>query len=156
MKEENLEKLTINYLSEEQYNTAKENGELNENELYFTPDYKDNSYTIAFDDENNTSFDIALSESVANYNYALIFFKDDNNNYNSTIVSNPNGKTISLKSAEIITNAVYEKNTLYTISNKNISVKNGFTFKVTYNGNPIVGTYPNVNIHKITKVMLFD
>jgi len=156
MTEENLEKLTINYLSEEQYNTAKENGELNENELYFTPDYKDNSYTIAFDDENNTSFDIALSESVANYNYALIFFKDDNNNYNSTIVSNPNGKTISLKSAEIITNAVYEKNTLYTISNKNISVKNGFTFKVTYNGNPIVGTYPNVNIHKITKVMLFD
>jgi len=36
--ETNLEKLTINYLTEEQYQTLKANGELDENQLYCTPD----------------------------------------------------------------------------------------------------------------------
>ena len=34
----NVNKLIINYLTEEQYNEAKEAGTLNENELYLTPD----------------------------------------------------------------------------------------------------------------------
>lgn len=38
MTEENLENFTINYLSEEQYNQAKENNELDENQLYMTED----------------------------------------------------------------------------------------------------------------------
>lgn len=39
--ETNLDKLTINYLTEEQYQAAKEEGTLNENELYCTPDDSD-------------------------------------------------------------------------------------------------------------------
>ena len=38
MTEENLDKLVINYLTEEQYEELKKNGEINENELYCTPD----------------------------------------------------------------------------------------------------------------------
>lgn len=33
----NLDKLKINYLTQEQYDTASENSQINENELYFTP-----------------------------------------------------------------------------------------------------------------------
>ena len=43
MIEETLDKLTINYLTEEQYKAAKENNEINENELYCTPDDESNS-----------------------------------------------------------------------------------------------------------------
>lgn len=32
-----LSTLKINYLTQEQYNTAKANGEINENEIYLTP-----------------------------------------------------------------------------------------------------------------------
>lgn len=38
MQSENLEKLTINYLTETEYAQAKANGELKDNELYMTPD----------------------------------------------------------------------------------------------------------------------
>lgn len=38
MQSENLEKLTINYLTENEYRETKEKGLLNENELYMTPD----------------------------------------------------------------------------------------------------------------------
>lgn len=34
----NLTTLKINYLTEEQYNTALNNNQINENELYLTPD----------------------------------------------------------------------------------------------------------------------
>lgn len=33
----NLDKLKINYLTQEQYDNASENSQINENELYFTP-----------------------------------------------------------------------------------------------------------------------
>ena len=33
----NLDTLKINYLTQEQYDTALENSQINENELYFTP-----------------------------------------------------------------------------------------------------------------------
>lgn len=35
----------INYLTEEQYKNAKENGEINENEIYLTPDYETLEYS---------------------------------------------------------------------------------------------------------------
>ena len=34
---QNLTELKINYLTQEQYNTALANGQINSNELYFTP-----------------------------------------------------------------------------------------------------------------------
>ena len=34
--ETTIEELKINYLTEEQYKAAKENGEINENEIYMT------------------------------------------------------------------------------------------------------------------------
>lgn len=44
MNEKTLDKLTINYLTEEQYEAAKEAGTLKEDELYMTSDdIKDNS-----------------------------------------------------------------------------------------------------------------
>ena len=41
MSETNLTELKINYLSDEQYENAKTNNEINDNELYFTPDVDD-------------------------------------------------------------------------------------------------------------------
>lgn len=38
MQTENLSNLTLNYLTETEYNQAKSNGELEENQLYMTPD----------------------------------------------------------------------------------------------------------------------
>lgn len=47
--ETTIEELKINYLTEEQYKAAKENGEINENEIYMTPEPR-GSYRIGKDE----------------------------------------------------------------------------------------------------------
>jgi len=60
--ETNLEKLTINYLSEDQYEETKTNGEINENELYATPDDSNTrAITEVIDNLTSTSVTAALS-----------------------------------------------------------------------------------------------
>lgn len=59
MEQENLDNLTINYLTEEQYETAKANGELNENELYLTPEGR--AIVGVIDNLTSTSITDALS-----------------------------------------------------------------------------------------------
>ena len=61
MSEEQLDKLTINYLTEDQYNEAKESGEINENELYATPDASARALINIIDNLTSTSVTDALS-----------------------------------------------------------------------------------------------
>ena len=43
----NLDKLKINYLTQAQYDSASENNQINENELYFTPGQDQDSSIVA-------------------------------------------------------------------------------------------------------------
>lgn len=64
MNETNLSELKINYLSDEQYEIAKTNNEINDNELYFTPDVDDEeggSDIEIVDNLTSTSSTAALS-----------------------------------------------------------------------------------------------
>lgn len=42
-----LDNLKINYLTEEQYNTAKDAGQINENEIYMTPNSSASAEEVA-------------------------------------------------------------------------------------------------------------
>lgn len=77
MTEENLEKLTINYLTDEQYNKAKENGELNENELYCTPENDNADTNVIYDltlqsDSNHVSIPCDILRDGGNYELLCI------------------------------------------------------------------------------------
>lgn len=49
MNEQNLDKLTINYLTEEQYNMAKQDGNIDNNQLYMTIDNSSNEVISLLD-----------------------------------------------------------------------------------------------------------
>lgn len=76
MTEETLDKLTINYLSEEQYKEAKDNGGINESELYITPEtgISPTAITNVIDNLTSESITDALS---ANQGRVLKGFIDD-------------------------------------------------------------------------------
>lgn len=60
----NLDKLKINYLTQEQYDTAAENNELNENELYFTPGSTEESSIDAIEDLIDEKIPINVSDLI--------------------------------------------------------------------------------------------
>lgn len=72
----------INVLSEEQYNTAKANGTLNENELYFTPEesqlLKNNFIKLAWENPNpSVAFGTGSIElDSADYDFLIWIFKE--------------------------------------------------------------------------------
>lgn len=66
----------INYLTEEQYETAKNNGEINPDELYMTPDT--DSYdirgTVLYNSSTGENTSVLLSDDAENYEYLEIFY----------------------------------------------------------------------------------
>lgn len=130
MEEEILDELTINYLSEEQYSEAKANGEVNENELYATPDASVFAITNVYDGLDSTSITDALS---ANQGRVLNEKIEDKNIITAGISSN-----ITLTTAGnnriAINNQIAKVGSKFTISDGKIIVGSGISYvKVSAN-----------------------
>ena len=104
-----------------------------------------------YSDNTGTIDGITLSDSVANYSRVDIFYKDDNNIYNTTTIYEPNNKTISLQVFQ------YDgTNSQVVLRGKNISLSNTSLsnvdyYAIVYNGSGNT-LYHNNNI-VITKVI---
>ena len=72
MTESNL--TTINYLTEEQYEVAKENGQINENELYITPNEDNNKNVRLYYNSAGTFESVPLSRSKSEFEKLKIVF----------------------------------------------------------------------------------
>lgn len=107
---------------------------------------------ILYDNETGASGTITLSDSSANYKYLEIFYRDNNSNYNSVKVYSPNGKIISLQSAEISTSYTYMKFSKYTISANTITENSGSQVRSTNGGDASVRTQ-SATVHYITRVV---
>lgn len=130
MTEENLDKLTINYLSEEQYQEAVTSGEVNENELYATPDVSTRAITNVVDNLTSTSITDALS---ANQGRVLKGLIDTKNIITAGISSNYTIETAGNNRIPIATE-IAKVGDKFTISDGKIIVGSGISYvKVSAN-----------------------
>lgn len=118
------------------------------------------NYVVLFDNDDNQSANITLSESAANFKSLTVCYKDNDGIYFSTDVFNPNGKkftAFSLLSLWDNSNnkwgETYLKTQTFQISGKSIlpiTIKNGDTFGQT---NINENTFSHDQILKITQVI---
>lgn len=91
----------INYLTEEQYENAKANGELNEDELYLTPDASGRAITNVVDNLTSTSITDALSANQGRVLKGLI----DGIDLSGYMING--GDTLNGKDLNTLTNKIY-------------------------------------------------
>ena len=83
--------------------------------------------TVLYDNDSNTNVEVTLSDSVSNYTYIEILYKDGDGLYNSVKVKNPLNKIVSMATNNVFGayDVVYIKNAKATISSNKITVTDG-------------------------------
>lgn len=77
----------------------------------------DKTEMVLYDNSTGSNGDITLNDSVANYKYIEIYFKDNNGKYGGyNRVYSPNGKEVHLSMIEPTSSANLIRNTAYSIS----------------------------------------
>lgn len=106
MIEEELSNLTINHLTEEQYMNAKANGNINDNELYMTPD-----------DGNNGEGGIIVSPTEPTTDRRKVWFQKGKNYINENLlkIETVNGVTCSIVDGKIVFNGTATNNGCFRI-----------------------------------------
>lgn len=128
MTEENLTNLTINYLTEEQYNEAKEAGNINDNELYMTPDDSSNDGVVLYDNNAGSVSSVTLSDNASKFSRIDIIVKglqySDYIKEDCITVYEPNGKSISRTFGFYSPNnlQIYIVNPIFIINNTSITI----------------------------------
>lgn len=79
--------------------------------------------TILFDNANNSSLDVVLNDSAANYSYLDVFFTDRNSNarFGYTKVNNPNGNNFGAALITAQASEVQIKCASYSVSGTSIT-----------------------------------
>ncbi len=104
---------------------------------------------------NNTSGSngtITLSDSSANYRYIEIYYKSNDNYYNSVKVQNPNNKSITLMNMTPVSTNIYIKSTLIEISGATITPRANRTYEVNIDTTGYVGI-TQLNTNYITHII---
>lgn len=98
---------------------------------------------VLFDDETGTDEAVTLNDDVSNYKYIEIFFRSNDNAYNSVKVYNPYGKLVSLFVPWMNTNTLryYIKSKIVKISQTTIANYTSVTYSET-----TLTTTPNIAI----------
>lgn len=110
--------------------------------------------TVLFSNDAGTKENITLSDSAANYEYLEIFFRDNDYDYNSVKVYQPNNKKVSLISHyNNGSNTIWFKTSLYTIAGTTMSLGNNVEVKLISNSS--VGIFKGNNIY-ITRVIGYN
>ena len=76
--------------------------------------------TVLYNNTSGTNGTVTLSDSVANYDYLVIYFKNSNGNRCSIKIHSPNGQLAMLETPEIVTDGWYGRSCTATISGKSI------------------------------------
>ena len=106
---------------------------------------------VLYENASGSNSNITLSDSAANYEYLEIFFRDNDNNYNSVKVCSPNGKNVTLISQyNNGSNTIWFKIAICLISGNTMSLGNSVEVKLINNSS--AGIWKDNNIY-ITRVI---
>ena len=109
-----------------------------------------NTQTTLYDNTSGTNANLTLNASAANYDYIEIFFRDNDNNYNSVKVCNPNGKSVSLISHHNNgNNTIWFKVAIVTISGNSIKFGNSEEVRLIHGSSPSISSSSNIYITKV-------
>ena len=104
-----------------------------------------------YNNSTGSATSVSLSSSAANYTYFKIFYRNNDNGYNSLEVYSPNGKSISLTAPVPVTgNAIYFKTSTWVISG--ISITKSLTLEKLLDSGSSVGSTAAGNFIYITRV----
>ena len=93
---------------------------------------------------------MTLNDSAANYDSIEIYFRDNDNDYNSVKVCNPNGKNVSLISQyNNGNNTVWFKIAIVTISGNSITFGNREEVKLINGSSPSISFSSNIYITRV-------
>lgn len=107
--------------------------------------------TILYDNSSGNNGNITLSDSVANYDYIEIFYKNNDDTYASVKVSNADGKNAMLLT--LMPHATgYLKGTIVSIATTNITISSYYS-QTTLPNNGAIVVNQSQNYHYITKVV---
>lgn len=105
---------------------------------------------VLYDNSTGSDSTITLNETAANFSYLEIFYKNNDNEFSSVKVADPNGKTITLMNVHANASSVaYFKSTTVQISGTSISPVSYSELGISASGT----TFNNVNHNFITKVV---
>lgn len=106
--------------------------------------------TVLYNNTSGSNSNITLSDSAVNYEYIEIFFRSNDNTYNSVKIYEPNGKSISLIAQyNNGSNIVWFKITIVTISGTSITRGNAVDGKLISNSSAFVGSTSNIYITRV-------
>ncbi len=109
-----------------------------------------NTQTTLYDNTSGTNANLTLNASAANYDYIEIFFRDNDNNYNSVKVCNPNGKSVSLISHHNNgNNTIWFKVAIVTISGNSITFGNSEEVRLIHGSSPSISSSSNIYITRV-------
>ncbi len=104
---------------------------------------------VLYNDATGTNGTVTLSNSSANYSYLEIFYRNNDNQYSSVKVYNPNGKYVSLLTTYMASSYFMLKGARIQISNDKIN-KLGYYEGNAYNQATLTS---NANNTYITRVL---
>lgn len=109
-----------------------------------------NTQTTLYDNTSGTNANLTLNASAANYDCIEICFRDNDNNYNSVKVFNPNGKSVSLISHHNNgNNTIWFKVAIITISGNSITFGNSEEVRLIHNSSPSISSASNIYITRV-------
>lgn len=105
---------------------------------------------ILYDNTSGTNANLTLNDSAANYDSIEIYFRDNDNAYNSVKVCNPNGKNVSLiLQYNNGNNTVWFKIAIVTISGNSITFGNREEVKLINGSSPSISSSSNIYITRV-------
>lgn len=149
--ETKLNELKINYLTEAQYEETKTNNQINDNELYMTPDSSEDKEVILYNNSNGSFSTITLSDNAENYEYIEIFYaKATNSGINSTkIPIKICAHADLIISVKLSSNFFQILHTLIKIVGKTITFENGMFLNCTNGASTSVAETNEIKIFRV-------
>lgn len=107
--------------------------------------------TILYENENGTTENVTLSQSAEEFDYIEIFYKNNDNFYNSTKIDSPNGKSVNL-----LVLFINQTGLVFNIASAIVKIENT-TISKSFWGNSSTGSsttnVSTTDMIKITKVI---
>ena len=77
--------------------------------------------TILYSNDSGTQGTITLSDSVENYDYIEIFYRNDSSNFKSVKIDNPNGRSVALENIGHYADQSYLRASVIVLSGSNVT-----------------------------------
>lgn len=95
---------------------------------------------------------ITLSDDVKNYIYVEIFYRQDDSNFNSVKIENPNEKNVALENIQYYSDKLYMRASVAILNENTLTWESGsYGYKVISSSGTISGSA--INMFYVTKII---